>query len=659
VSWDAVTGLLEVHKNGKLAFSWEGKGKTTRKPLSAGGCAMIGQRGKKACSALVQADAFKGQITDLVVWRAEKSMKSNSSVRKKIATSKFITRMMYEPVPKAVIKGAGKLSAPTPSKNLRWAILSRQYSSEELGKQFPPRCNLKKHKRGKKVRGPGGHMYWGGSGDVHYHTFSRCYYDDQSVGEWQALQVHKDYRTDYPLTVQFRTSPQRQRCSWCQNGAVSYIDGCAVKYGASSASAGFGGFNFPNSQYRSYAAFNGKHLPNNRWRRDKNMRVYAYTSNRKHYGWGHGNFRAYLTRDSIQLICSKGSIRLRVPRKLRGKISGLAGNGLKRREWIVGPNPKGGLRKGSQVNFRNFHHNCAPRYQYPYPNSPYNGNRPSKPIVKWFNSWAIDGKTVPSIFTYRPGSKHNAGSFNRVAGQRIKPIKGVGKNRPKGAKAKARKACRVLRNAKKAFRKCVFDYMVLGPKAVRRNIRDRMAKRKNRVKRPTISSVRDISSWKSDAQWIGSPSWGCVGGFDDAVAKVKRIPGNAGKPVKKLMPKRKTKRIGRNGGRKGAGRRRRNIRRRRAKKLARRAKRKLIRRRRNIRRRRAARRRRANIRRRRRARRARRRFSRRRARRRRSRRRAARRRRWSRRRAARRRRRRRRRRRWSRRRSSRRRRWRL
>jgi hypothetical protein len=126
VSWDAVTGLLEVHKNGKLAFSWEGKGKTTRKPLSAGGCAMIGQRGKKACSALVQADAFKGQITDLVVWRAEKSMKSNSSVRKKIATSKFITRMMYEPVPKAVIKGAGKLSAPTPSKKLSWAILSRQ-----------------------------------------------------------------------------------------------------------------------------------------------------------------------------------------------------------------------------------------------------------------------------------------------------------------------------------------------------------------------------------------------------------------------------------------------------------------------------------------------------------------------------------------------------
>jgi hypothetical protein len=547
VTWDALTSRLQVHKNGALAFSSGTKmaGVTGRK-ISAGGCAMIGQRGRKPCRGLIRTAALNGEITDVLVWRGSMGSKFSGGVRDvakdnkpRFTLSSMIRALMKQPVPPQVISKVGKLSAPNPSKSLRWAITSRQYASQELGRKFPPMCNLVKHKRGKKVTGPGGYMHWGGSGDVHYHTFARCYYDDQSTGDWTALEVNKMYRKNYPLRVSFRTSPQRQRCSWCQNGAVSYIDGCAIKMGKSQASAGFGGFNFPNSQYKAYAAFNGKPMGNNRWYRDKNMRVRAYTSNRKNYGWGHGNFMAYLTRDRISLRCGKGSIRLRVPRKLQGKIGGLAGNGIRRREWVAGPNPKGGVSAGHQVNFKNFHGNCARRAQYPYPNSPYNGNRQSKPIVKWFNSWAVDGKKVPSAFYYLPG--HSAGSFNRIAGKGIRPIKGVSKNRPKGAKAKAKKACRMFRNAPKALKKCVFDYMVLGKKAIKRNMRDRMAKRKNKRKKPTKRSVRDVSAWKSDAEWTTAPHWGCAHSFNKAVNMVRDFDSGEIPRFKKKMNKRKNK----------------------------------------------------------------------------------------------------------------------
>merc|ERR1712072_616444 len=266
-----------------------------------------------------------------------------------------------------VFQKVGKLTGPKPPKALRGAYLSRQYASQELGKQFPPKCNLVKVK---KLKGPAGWMYWGGSGDVHYHSFAHCYYDDQSIGEWTALRVLPKYWKMYPIMVQFRTSPQRQRCSWCQNGAGAYIDGCAVMYKGEKASCGFGGFVFPNSAYPPYCGFNGKQLPNNRWMRGKYMRVKGYTTGYKRYGSGYGNFYAYLT-DGTQVYCGKGSIRIRASRKLIGKISGIAGNGLRAREWIVGPNRKasGGLKPGTQAP--GLARICKHRYQYPYPRSPF------------------------------------------------------------------------------------------------------------------------------------------------------------------------------------------------------------------------------------------------------------------------------------------------
>jgi len=130
-----------------------------------------------------------------------------------------ITEIMERPVPKEVIDKAGKTEAPDANKHLRLAWLSRQYASQELSK---PTCDLDQYKV-KKLTGPKGHMTWQGSGDVHYSNFANCKYDDQSVGEWVAVQVDKAHWDKAPLMIQYRTSPQNARCPWCQNNAVSYI----------------------------------------------------------------------------------------------------------------------------------------------------------------------------------------------------------------------------------------------------------------------------------------------------------------------------------------------------------------------------------------------------------------------------------------------------
>merc|ERR1711966_590223 len=120
---------------------------------------------------------------------------------------------------------------------------------------------------------------------------------------------------------------------------------------------------------------------------------------------------------------------------------------------------------------------------YGNPRSPFNGNSPNKPIVKLLKSWQVDSRgTVKSAFRYCCG--RNAGSFNRVAGQKIKPVKNVMRNRPAGAKNKANKKCKALRNNPKARAKCLFDVMVMGKKAVKETVRDRMEQRKTKTSSP-------------------------------------------------------------------------------------------------------------------------------------------------------------------------------
>jgi hypothetical protein len=284
---------------------------------------------------------------------------------------------------------------------------------------------------------------------------------------------------------------------------VSYIDGCGVEFRGNQASAGFGGFNFPRSNYSPYAAWAGKRAHNGRWNRGKYMRARMG----RHY------LTANLAEGTI-VRCSKGSISIRVPRKLRGKIGGMAGTGIAG-DWRAGPNRQAsGLRPNQRIP--GLGRTCHHRYQYGNPRSPFNGNRASKPIVKLLKSWQVGKrKELKSAFRYSGGKSQ--GSFNRVAGQAIKPIRGVTKKRPNGAKKKAKHVCRPLRNNKKYFEKCLFDFMVLGEKAVRRNLRDRMQKRRGKPKKPNSLSVRDLSRWRNDAKWVGKPSWGCVDGFANMI----------------------------------------------------------------------------------------------------------------------------------------------
>jgi len=488
VTWDSKSGALVVYHNGVQKFRKTGV--QTGKKITAGGCLMLGHVALKACKSRVATEAFAGEMSDFFVWRG-------------ILNQGQVDAISRNAVSATVMKGVGKLTGKRPPVNMRIAWLSRQYAKEELGKAFPPTCKLKKNKRLPKAKG---YMKFHGSGDVHYSTFSKCKYDDQSVGEWAAVELEPETFKKYPLRVQYRTSPNRQSCSWCQNGAVSYIDGCAVSFKEEKASAGFGGFKFPGSAYTPYAGKDGAPLPNNKWVKGTNMRVKALTTGSKAYGAAHGNFQAILM-DGTKVACSKGAIDISVPKFLAGLTGGLAGSGDKATEFKCGPNPKGGCAGKVPAALKK----CMPSYQYTIPASPFNGNSPSKPICKFFKSWQVDGKTIPSAFNYCCG--RNAGSFNRVAGAKVKPIKGVLRKRPAGSKNKAHDLCKPLRKNPKARAKCMFDVMVLGAKAVKKTIRDRMQQRKAKTTKPGILSVRDLSKYRNDGHWLGATHWGCAEPF--------------------------------------------------------------------------------------------------------------------------------------------------
>jgi len=479
------SGKLTVYKDGIKIF--EKRDAARKERITAGGCLMLGQAQSTYCDKLDETKAFIGQVADLQVWRGR--------------LNPFAVReIMYKPVPKKVLKGVGKLTAPEAGKRMRLGYISRQYGEQELKKKFPPVCDLDEYKV-KKVTGPSGNMRYTGSGDVHYRNFAGCCYDDQSVGEWVVVKVDKENWAAAPLMIQYRTSPNKINgawCTWCQKGAVSYIDGCAVKFHDDQASAGFGGYNI--DPYPAYAALNGKKLSGNQWKRTKNMRVRAHNS----------GFEAVLN-DGTQIRCAKASIYINVPKKYTGKIAGLAGTGLGgNSDWACGPNKKacGECKEGKLLSAMKGQ--CPRHYVYSQPNHPLNGNRLTKPLVRWFKSWQVDGSFIPSVFYYQ--KPRGAGSFNRITGQKIQPPSDTNK-RPTGKKAKANAKCKDFRENKKAREKCVFDYMMFGDKALKATKKDRMKQRQANIKSPTALSVRDISKYRNDGEWIGRPRWGCSGDF--------------------------------------------------------------------------------------------------------------------------------------------------
>jgi len=539
------TGLaMKIGKWQNLAVRWSGRHRrlsvyidgvkkksmrTASGNLTPGGCLMLGQKSKgKGCNSRDSKASFHGLLSEVVV---------NS---KKLSGAR-IRGIANRPVSRAVLKQTRRSGGAKPPRQVRFAYLTRQYAKQEIGQSFPPKCKLRPTP--KKLTGPGGWMHWSGTGDVHYSSFGRCKYDDQSVGDWTAVMMKGQWHNSYPLTVQYRTSPQRANCPWCMKvgkhgSAVSYIDGCAIKWKTDVASVGFGGFRYPRSAYKPYATWGGHGMPGRQrgrfwwnkqtgrgcpggWTCGKHgLRVRVRYSNRKHYGSGHGNFHAYLS-DGVHLYCAKGDIRLRVPKKLTGKIGGIAGNGRRSREWITGPNiakvksVNRGFKSRPWQRFQsspNIWGKCSHRYTYPQRNHPMNGNRVSKPVIQWMYSWQVGGPIKP-VFGYPKGQ--GPANFNRA----VRPPKGVMSKRPKRSKKKAKHACRMLRSAKKAFAKCLFDYMVLGPKSALRNLKDRMAKRRFNGKKGGYKSVRDLSRYKNDAKWIGHPQWACAAGLATAKSR--------------------------------------------------------------------------------------------------------------------------------------------
>merc|ERR1712166_902969 len=55
--------------------------------------------------------------------------------------------------------------------------------------------------------------------------------------------------------------------------------------------------------------------------------------------------------------------------------------------------------------------------------------------------------------------------------------------------------------------------MMFGDKALKATKKDRMKQRRASMKKPTELSVRDISKYRNDGEWIGKPAWGCSGDF--------------------------------------------------------------------------------------------------------------------------------------------------
>ena len=502
VTWSSETGKLKLYKDAELVF--EKSDVMTGEKLIEGGCFMLGQMQETECDKRVEGMSYDGEMSDVGVWR-------------KIMEPEEIKKVMGEPVPISLVEGVNNIENEEAEDDLRLLYGSRQYASHELG-ELPGNCPLDEYKKKPPITGPSGNMNWRGQGDVHYGTFGpSCKYDDQSVGEWAAVQVKPESWSQLPLMVQFRTSPQTNSagwCTWCQDGAVSYIDGCAIRFHDDQCSAGFGGWSQPYDPFGAFKTASGDHQVSGRsgymgWKHGSQVNgIKNCHINLR----GNGRLIADLT-DGTRLDCRKYLIALRLPKKYTGHINGLAGTGLGApSDWTFGPNSAACPEcVAGQVSSEMANKGCSSQYTYHDRNSPFNGNSNTKPVVRWFQSWQVDGHNIPSIFYY--SSKHSAGSFNRKAGEQIKPISDVN-NSPTGKKAEAEKKCEPLNNSPKAKEKCIFDFMAMGGGGVvKETVKDREAKRETKKHSAVERDIRDMSKYKNDGTWAEQINWGCVGEF--------------------------------------------------------------------------------------------------------------------------------------------------
>merc|ERR1712166_859136 len=72
----------------------------------------------------------------------------------------------------------------------------------------------------------------------------------------------------------------------------------------------------------------------------------------------------------------------------------MGGTGLgPSKDWMMGPNKAAYPQTQPGKQMPGLAGACHRRWQYTIRSSPFNGNHPSKPLVKWFKSWQVDGTT--------------------------------------------------------------------------------------------------------------------------------------------------------------------------------------------------------------------------------------------------------------------------
>lgn len=153
--------------------------------------------------------------------------------------------------------------------------------------------------------------------------------------------------------------------------------------------------------------------------------------------------------------------------------------------------------------------NCRSYPQYPYPPSAYNGNRPWKGIAKMFVSWRVDDDEIATIFGGVSKKRKDSGG----RWHELTPAFGVSQNAPNGARALAKKACASLLNFEKAYQGCIFDFMATGKDGTKKNVEGKREQREGEPKTAKIYSVRDASGNNGMGRWVSRPSWGCVDEF--------------------------------------------------------------------------------------------------------------------------------------------------
>lgn len=159
--------------------------------------------------------------------------------------------------------------------------------------------------------------------------------------------------------------------------------------------------------------------------------------------------------------------------------------------------------------------NCRQNYQYGYRQSAYNGNRPWKGIAKMFVSWRVDDDEIPTVFG-QVSAKRKA---SNTRWHELTPAFGVSQNAPNGAKALAKKACASLLNFAQKYKDCIFDFMASGKDGTKKNVAGAREESAGDPKKAKSYSVRDASGNGGMGRWVSRPSWGCVDEFAAQLTK--------------------------------------------------------------------------------------------------------------------------------------------